>query len=172
MDDGGCDGVELGGGEDLEFELGSTSSFASSFLEIGEEAGCFGAAKNEVILAFAFGFFELEPAPSAALRFKELDILRIERMLAVTINLLANKWELWRLYGSKLPRRVPVIVTRRDSKGPRAHGGPCAPTDANKVPSTSYENRETSPVLWFQDTLFQLSQRVRSGTVETDWFGG
>lgn len=83
IDEGGCGGAELGGDEDLEFELGSTSFFASSFLEIGEEAVCFGAAKNEVIVAFALGFLELEPATSAALRFKEVDILRIERMLAV-----------------------------------------------------------------------------------------
>ena len=83
MDDGGCEGAELGGGEDMELELGSTSSFASSFLETGEEAGCFGAAKNEVMVAFALGFLELELAKSAALRFKEFDILRIERLLAV-----------------------------------------------------------------------------------------
>ena len=96
MDEGGCGGAELGGGEDLEVELGSASSFASSFLEIGEEAGCFGAPKNEVIDAFALGFFEPEPAKSAALRFKDVDILRIGRMLAVrsTSTSIANKWKL------------------------------------------------------------------------------
>ena len=83
MDEGGCGGAELGGGEDWELELGSTSSFASLFLEMGEDAGCFGAAKNEVIVAFALGFFELEAAKSAALRFKEVDILGIGGMLAV-----------------------------------------------------------------------------------------
>lgn len=91
MDDGGCEGAELGGGEGLELELGSASSFASSFLEIGDEAGCFGAAKNEVMVAFALGFFEPEPAKSAALRFKEFDILGTERMLAVYIDFVCKQ---------------------------------------------------------------------------------
>ena len=83
IDDGGCGGTELGVGEDLGCELESASSFTASLLEIGEEAGCFGAAKKEVIVAFALGFFESEPAASAAFRFKDVDIVNIERMLAV-----------------------------------------------------------------------------------------
>lgn len=83
IEDGGCGGTELGVGEDLGCELKSASSFTTSCLEIGDEAGCFGAAKKEVMVAFAFGFFESEPATSAAFRFKDVDILNIERMLAV-----------------------------------------------------------------------------------------
>lgn len=85
MEDGGCGGTELGVGEDLGCALESASSFTASLLDIGEEAGCFGAAKKEVMVAFALGFFESEPATSAAFRFKDVDILNIiiERMLAV-----------------------------------------------------------------------------------------
>ena len=82
IEDGGCGGTELDVGEDLGCALESASSFTASPLDIGEEAGCFGAAKKEVMVAFAFGFFESEPAASAAFRFKDVDILNIERMLA------------------------------------------------------------------------------------------
>ena len=75
MEDGGWEGEEFGGGEDFSWELGWSSSVAGGFLEIGEEAGCSGGPKKEVMEAFALGFFEAELAMSAALRFKGVAIL-------------------------------------------------------------------------------------------------
>ena len=75
VEDGGWEGAELGGGEDFEWELGWSSSVAGEFLESGEEAGCFGAWKKEVMEAFALGFFAVELAMSAALRFRGVAIL-------------------------------------------------------------------------------------------------
>ena len=77
IDDGGCEGAELGGGDDLAWELDSASSFAGVTLDSGEEAGCFGAPKKEVMVAFALGFFELEVATSAAFRLRGVAMVPI-----------------------------------------------------------------------------------------------
>ena len=50
-------------------------------LDIGEEAGCFGAPKKEVMVAFALGFFEVDVAMSAAFRLRGVAILTIEEMV-------------------------------------------------------------------------------------------
>ena len=75
MDDGGWEGDEFGGGEDFGWELDWSSSVAGAFLESGEEAGCFGAPKKEVMEALALGFLAVELAMSAALRFRGVAIL-------------------------------------------------------------------------------------------------
>ena len=81
VEDGGCAGIEFGGGEDLGWELsrsGWSSCAAVWFLESGEEAGCLGAPKKDVMVAFAFGFFEVELAMSAAFRLRGVAIWAIK----------------------------------------------------------------------------------------------
>lgn len=67
--DGGCCGslLELGGGDDL-----GGSSLESDWVERGDELGGLGAVKNDVRLACALGFLDVEVAMSAALRFNWL----------------------------------------------------------------------------------------------------
>lgn len=124
IEDGGCEGAELGGGEDFASGLGSPASIPASSLGSEEEAGCFGAAKKEVIVALALGFFEVELATSTAFRLRGVDILEMRKLSTVWRSQLRALG----FYGSKLSRRLQrvaireTVLPRRDSKDQSAFG--------------------------------------------------